>query len=285
MRIANHAAAMAITPTIDETGSSLVYPDSASSTPYTGTADAGNFFETLLDIVNPLQHIPLVSNLYRDLTGDEIEPAARIVGGAVFGGPVGFASATANVLLEQVSGDDAMGHALAMFSDSDEALPLEASRQAADTGLQTAERPAPALSGEDIVWNAPRIVPSFARSEFIAENQTVKTLPASHTDATTGAEKPATTIESDAESPEPVLLAATPRETTAPAWIPDALEAAQQAETARETGNTPQPAAPQPWVAGAMLEALEKYEALSRARADDREEDVAATEQKAPDRS
>jgi hypothetical protein len=79
------------------------YPDSADNTPYDTTGDAGNFFSTLLDIINPLQHIPLVSNIYREFTGDEIEPAARLVGGAVFGGPIGFASTTANVLIEQAS--------------------------------------------------------------------------------------------------------------------------------------------------------------------------------------
>ena len=91
------------------------YPDSAINTPYEGTADAGEFFSTLLDIINPLQHIPLVSTLYRELTGDDINPAARMVGGAVFGGPIGFASASANVLLEQASGTDVMGHAIALF--------------------------------------------------------------------------------------------------------------------------------------------------------------------------
>ncbi|MEP4884867.1 MAG: hypothetical protein ABJ215_00715, partial [Alphaproteobacteria bacterium] len=43
--------------------------------------DGEGFFSTLLDIVNPLQHIPLVSSLYREITGDEISPSARIVGG------------------------------------------------------------------------------------------------------------------------------------------------------------------------------------------------------------
>lgn len=93
------------------------YPDSESTAPYAGTADAADFFSTLLDIINPLQHIPLDSSLYRELTGDEIKPAARLAGGAVFGGPIGFASATANVLIEQASGDDVLGHAMALFSD------------------------------------------------------------------------------------------------------------------------------------------------------------------------
>src|SRR3546814_6236130 len=43
-------------------------------------------FGDFLDIINPLQHIPLVSTLYRAITGDEISPHARILGATLFGG-------------------------------------------------------------------------------------------------------------------------------------------------------------------------------------------------------
>ena len=46
-------------------------------------------FSDIVDIVNPLQHIPVVSNLYQSATGDTIGAIAQIVGGAVFGGPLG----------------------------------------------------------------------------------------------------------------------------------------------------------------------------------------------------
>jgi len=49
-------------------------------------------FNDLLDLVNPLQHIPIVSNLYRSATGDQIGAVARIFGGAVLGGPIGAVS-------------------------------------------------------------------------------------------------------------------------------------------------------------------------------------------------
>ena len=42
--------------------------------------DGFNFFD-LLDIINPLQHIPILSGLYRKITGDEISPGARMMGG------------------------------------------------------------------------------------------------------------------------------------------------------------------------------------------------------------
>lgn len=61
--------------------------DAASAT--TTPGDGHFSFMDFLDIVNPLQHIPIVSSIYRELTGDTINPAARVVGGALFGGPIG----------------------------------------------------------------------------------------------------------------------------------------------------------------------------------------------------
>ena len=34
----------------------------------------GFTFSDLMDIINPLQHIPVVSSIYRSLSGDEIDP-------------------------------------------------------------------------------------------------------------------------------------------------------------------------------------------------------------------
>lgn len=46
-------------------------------------------FADIIDMINPLQHIPVVSNLYQSATGDTIGAVAMIVGGAIFGGPLG----------------------------------------------------------------------------------------------------------------------------------------------------------------------------------------------------
>ena len=61
--------------------------------------DDGFNFRDVLDLINPLQHIPVVGNLYRKLTGDVAAPAIRVAGGALFGGPLGAAFAAANVAL------------------------------------------------------------------------------------------------------------------------------------------------------------------------------------------
>lgn len=72
-----------------------------------GDSAAGLSFADVIDAVNPLQHIPVVSWAYRALTGDGIAGAAKMVGGALFGGPVGFVLAAADNLWERASGRDA----------------------------------------------------------------------------------------------------------------------------------------------------------------------------------
>lgn len=86
----------------------------------------GFSFSDLLDIVNPLQHIPVVSTLYRAVTGDEIKAPARLLGGGLFGfglfgGLAGLAGAAANSLLAGATGKDAGGHVLALLRGGTEA--------------------------------------------------------------------------------------------------------------------------------------------------------------------
>ena len=76
----------------------------------------GLSFGDLLDAINPLQHLPIISALYREITGDEIKPTARIVGGALFGGPIGAGFAVAEAVLEEVSGADTGGHIMSLLT-------------------------------------------------------------------------------------------------------------------------------------------------------------------------
>lgn len=55
-------------------------------------------FWDLVDIINPLQHIPIVNSIYRHVTGDEIGSVARVAGGALYGGVVGAAFGAANAV-------------------------------------------------------------------------------------------------------------------------------------------------------------------------------------------
>ena len=81
--------------------------------------DDGLTFGDILDVINPLQHIPIVSTIYRNLTGDELSPAARIAGGALFGGPIGLIAGAANTAVLAFSGRDIGENIAAAFSSSD----------------------------------------------------------------------------------------------------------------------------------------------------------------------
>ncbi len=82
-------------------------------------ADGFTFLD-FLDIINPLQHIPGVSTLYRGITGDEIDPGSRIAGGTLFGGPIGTVVSLANVSLEQRTGQDMGEHMMAWLGGGEE---------------------------------------------------------------------------------------------------------------------------------------------------------------------
>jgi hypothetical protein len=108
----------------------------------TGTADLG--FADLLDVVNPLQHLPLISSVYRYLTGDEIKPAARIMGGTLYGGPIGFAVSAINTLASEIGGGDPGDAALAMAFGTETATEFAAlpeGTEAAETAQRVAARP------------------------------------------------------------------------------------------------------------------------------------------------
>jgi hypothetical protein len=69
------------------------------------TADDFNF-DALIDLINPLQHIPVVGTLYREFTGDKMGVPAALAGGALYGGVFGFFSALGNEFLKAVTGQD-----------------------------------------------------------------------------------------------------------------------------------------------------------------------------------
>ena len=70
------------------------------------TADASPdlSFGDLLDIANPLQHIPVISDIYRSLTGDSISDSARVAGDAIYGGPLGVVSGIFSAAIEAAEG-------------------------------------------------------------------------------------------------------------------------------------------------------------------------------------
>jgi hypothetical protein len=92
----------------------------------------GFTFADLLDLINPLQHIPVVSTIYREVTGDEIAPAAKFIGSTLLGGVPGLAVATLNSVLEDTTGMDIGEMAMAALTAEDGATATTSIASAAD---------------------------------------------------------------------------------------------------------------------------------------------------------
>ncbi len=102
------------------------------------SSDSGITFDDILDIVNPLQHLPVISTLYRSITGDQIKPFPKIAGDGLYGGWMGFASSIADTIFQKVTGKGFGDTALALVEDA--FSPSSSSGQ--PTGLADASAPA-----------------------------------------------------------------------------------------------------------------------------------------------
>lgn len=149
-----------------------------------GKGDPLLSFETVVDAVNPLQHLPVVSTLYRSATGDGIGAAARLAGGLIFGGPLGLLAGAATVAFEAATGTSVEEQAKTMAGRVAEALSGKGEEEAA---------PAPALP-----WLAAAPADAGSEAGLPSEAATERALaraagPAgtSHADPQAAAEQPA----------------------------------------------------------------------------------------------
>jgi hypothetical protein len=69
-------------------------------------ANGKSFLDNLLDIVNPLEHLPVIGTVYSELTGDKPGDFEQIAGDTLYGGPIGFVSSLASVGFEKLTGKD-----------------------------------------------------------------------------------------------------------------------------------------------------------------------------------
>lgn len=73
-------------------------------------------FGDFLDIVNPLQHLPVVGTLYRAVTGDQIKTPEKLVGDALYGGVWGLVSSLADTAFQAATGKNFGDTVLALFT-------------------------------------------------------------------------------------------------------------------------------------------------------------------------
>lgn len=70
-------------------------------------------FGDVVDMINPLHHLPVIGMIYRNLTDDTIKPISNIIGGTIFGGPMGAVTSTVNAIIKNRTGRDIAENALA----------------------------------------------------------------------------------------------------------------------------------------------------------------------------
>ncbi len=117
------------------TGSSFTLaPTPQAASPAAAPAPAKHDFSfgDLLDIVNPLQHIPVVGTLYRWATGDKIGTPEKIAGDTLYGGPMGALSSVADTLFEQATGKNFGDTVLSLFTGHHDAKPAAVADGAPD---------------------------------------------------------------------------------------------------------------------------------------------------------
>lgn len=78
--------------------------------------DDGFSFGDIIDAINPLQHLPVIGTAYRAMTHDDLSHGSRMVGGTLFGGPIGFVISLINNAMESDTGKDIGDHILTLFT-------------------------------------------------------------------------------------------------------------------------------------------------------------------------
>lgn len=231
-------------------------------------ADKDEFsFWDLVDIINPLQHIPVVNTIYRDLTGDKIGNFARIAGGTLFGGFAGAAVAGINAISVNETGND-LGELAMAKAGLREANPAPAYKQAkTDEHIPMVEvRPMPKVEREkmaaqvaatpdatlkDIIWDAPSLLQVAAKTP-VAETKPVQVASADQT--AKKAEKQVM----------PHVVRDVPKEAyEMPAAMPDA-KSLNEIEPGNPESPMPQLVAETHQVPNTMMQALAKYQSMQR---------------------
>jgi hypothetical protein len=106
----------------------------------------GDFgFGDLVDIINPLQHLPIVATIYRNLSGDRIGALPRVVGGALWGRIGGFVTGAVNAVVEWFTGKDIGDHIYAFLRDK-LAAPQDNSQLAHDADSREPVKDAPEVT-------------------------------------------------------------------------------------------------------------------------------------------
>jgi hypothetical protein len=137
---------------------------SAPATKAASTDSGSSFWDDLLDVVNPLQHLPVVGTVYRAVTGDKIGDLEKVAGDTLYGGPMGLASSLADVAFEKITGKD-FGSTVMTFvglEHDDDTTALAANTPEADSKATVAGNAPLKLADASIATAAPTSITNLA---------------------------------------------------------------------------------------------------------------------------
>ena len=232
--------------------------------------ESGLTFWDLLDVVNPLQHIPVVNTIYRAVTGDEIRAPARIAGGTLYGGVIGLVASVASAAIKEETGRDPGEHMMALLGPESKPAP----RTTPGTMLAQAAPPPPPPPPPDVPAPAAAPVRDGAASAGIVADgggQRAFKAPSRMTEPTgrffpvparpMGGPMPA--LAEDASIKDTTAKDVATKDVAAKdAATEDAP--ARTIQAAQEWPPGGPPALPREFVADAMMTALDKYQRTAR---------------------
>jgi hypothetical protein len=134
----------------------------ASASASTTGNDSEGFFGHILDIINPLQHLPVVGTVYRAITGNHIGAVEKIAGDTLYGGLWGAVTSVADVAFEGLTGKSVEDTVLAWLKGDD----------APNTMVASTKITAPTIGSD------PRMIPSAEMPELPTDMQIANAMPA-----------------------------------------------------------------------------------------------------------
>lgn len=162
---------MAITPVTSAVPAGTP-PTPLTSSSSSGSGSSGLSFSTVLDAVNPLQHIPVLSGLYRAATGSQISSVSQVTGDTFYGALLpggaigGLVSSLVDVGVKQVTGQSIGQYVVGAITPSSGSTP---SSTPVATPLVANSPTLTSQSGPTIPTLAP--IPLGAHASHLPNNQ------------------------------------------------------------------------------------------------------------------
>ena len=100
--------------------------------------DGEGFFDHLLDVINPLQHLPIIGTIYRAITGDKMGSIEKIAGDTLYGGMWGAITSIADVAFEGITGKSFEDTALSLFKSDSKHTKVAAATSSVTAALPSA---------------------------------------------------------------------------------------------------------------------------------------------------